>query len=186
MTFEDFDKWQAELWAECVKMRDTKGREYSHEKDRFANFNRLANELGISNVTVGWVYLKKHLDSIASYVKDGKTYSTESIRGRIVDAIVYLTLIGGMIEEVCTRCGEKHYFVTEKCNDGILPDLPPELGISLSMYHVGQLVKTVSGKVGTVTKLLGKGYYAVRFDGIVKPCSEIALQAINKSDDKTL
>jgi hypothetical protein len=48
---------------------------------------------------VGWVYLKKHLDSIASYVKDGKIHSTEPIRGRIVDAIVYLTLIGGMIEE---------------------------------------------------------------------------------------
>jgi len=148
MTFEDFDKWQAELWAECVKMRDTKGRKYSHEKDRFANFNRLANELGISNVTVGWVYLKKHLDSIASYVKDGKTYSTESIRGRIVDAIVYLTLIGGMIEEegreACTRCSEKHYFVTEKCKDGILPDLPSELGIKFEpanrlAYSVGKL-----------------------------------------------
>ena len=99
MTFEDFDKWQADLWEECVKIRDTKGKEYAHSQDRFANFNRLAEELEISNIKIGWIFLRKHLDSIASYVKCGKVHSTESIRGRIVDAIVYLTLIGGMIAE---------------------------------------------------------------------------------------
>jgi len=147
MTFEDFDKWQAELWAECVKMRDTKGREYSHEKDRFANFNRLANELGISNVTVGWVYLKKHLDSIASYVKDGKTHSVEPIRGRIIDAIVYLTLIGGMIEEEIGR---------EKLEN--VPDY--------DFIGVGKLViSKVTGRIGTVKGWsLGKEEVIVQSD----------------------
>ena len=99
MTFEQFDKWQEELWKECVEMRDTKGKEYSHTVDRFDNFMRLARELDMDPVKVGWVYAKKHLDSIASFIKTGKEHSTEPIRGRIVDAIVYLTLIGGMIQE---------------------------------------------------------------------------------------
>lgn len=99
MTFEQFDKWQEELWKECIEMRDTKGKEYSHTVDRFDNFMRLARELDMDPVKVGWVYAKKHLDSIASFIKTGKEHSTEPIRGRIVDAIVYLTLIGGMIQE---------------------------------------------------------------------------------------
>jgi hypothetical protein len=78
-------------------MRDTKGKEYAHDTDRFANFRRLADELGLKDYQVAWVYTKKHLDSIASYMKTGKTFSAESIHGRIVDAITYLTLISGMI-----------------------------------------------------------------------------------------
>jgi hypothetical protein len=99
MTFEQFDKFQEELLKEVVGMKDTKGREYAHSKDRFANFNRLADGLGLPNTVIAWVYCKKHIDGIESYVKDNQTYSTEGVRGRIVDAIVYLTLIAGMIEE---------------------------------------------------------------------------------------
>ena len=99
MTFEQFDEYQKKLIDECIGMRDTKGKEYAHSKDRFANFNRLSEELGLKNYQIGWVYAKKHLDSIASYMKEGKTFSSEEIRGRFVDAIVYLTLIAGMVEE---------------------------------------------------------------------------------------
>ena len=97
MTFEQFDSYQKSLLEQVVRMKDTKGKEYAHSIDRFANFNRLADRLSQSNLLIAWVYLTKHLDSIESYIKDGKVYSTESIQGRIVDAITYLTLIGGMI-----------------------------------------------------------------------------------------
>jgi hypothetical protein len=99
MTFEQFNHYQAKLLEEVVAMKDTKGKEYAHSEDRFANFNRLASGLGLSNVQIAWVYAMKHKDSIESYIKDAKTYSGETIRGRIVDLITYLTLIGGMIEE---------------------------------------------------------------------------------------
>jgi hypothetical protein len=100
MTFEQFDKFQAQLLTEVVKMKDTKGREYTNSVSRFANFDRLAAELGLTNTQIAWVYLVKHLDSLKQYIRTGKTYSTEPIQGRIVDAITYLTLIAGMIEEV--------------------------------------------------------------------------------------
>lgn len=99
MTFEEFNSFQSGLLSEVVRMKDTKGKEYANSVDRFANFNRLAGQLDLTNIQVAWVYLAKHLDSISSYCKTGQIYSTEPIRGRIVDAITYLTLIAGMIDE---------------------------------------------------------------------------------------
>lgn len=99
MTFEEFDTFQKSLLAEVVHMRDTKGKEYAHSESRFANFDRLSEGLGIPNYKIGWIYCKKHLDSIESYMKEGQTFSNETINSRFVDAITYLTLIAGMVEE---------------------------------------------------------------------------------------
>lgn len=99
MTFQQFDEYQEILLKEVVVMKTTKGKEYANSEDRFANFNRLAPRLGISNLAVCLVYLTKHMDAIESYCKNERTYSTESIQGRIVDAITYLTLLGGMIKQ---------------------------------------------------------------------------------------
>lgn len=81
-------------------MRDSKGKEYANSADRFANFNRISAQVGITNAQVGMVYLTKHLDSIQSYLKTGRIHSTERIRGRFVDAVTYLVLMAGMCEEV--------------------------------------------------------------------------------------
>lgn len=99
MTFQEFDRYQKDLIEQVIVMRDTKGKEYANSESRFANFDRLSIQLDLKSYQIGWVYLTKHLDSIASYCKNGEIYSTESIQGRIVDAITYLTLIGGMILE---------------------------------------------------------------------------------------
>lgn len=99
MTFQEFQQLQDDAFIRRSGLAKTKGKEYAHSEDRFANFNRLATELGISNVMVGYIFFKKHLDSIISYIKDGQTYSTESIEGRFDDAILYLELIYGMIKE---------------------------------------------------------------------------------------
>lgn len=98
MTFEEFDKFTDELFAECRAMRDSKGKEYAGTADRFGNFNRLAEKLGLPREKILSVYLTKHLDAIDNFIRDRKVYS-EPIRGRIVDAIVYLSLLAGMIDE---------------------------------------------------------------------------------------
>ena len=100
MTHPTFDRYQLNLLGKVIKMKDTKGKEYSNDDgERFANFNRLAAALNMTNIQIAWVYLAKHLDSIASYCRTGKSFSEEGIEGRIVDTITYLTLIAGMIEE---------------------------------------------------------------------------------------
>ena len=98
MTHEEFDKYQNKLLNKVVGIGATKGKEYSNSESRFANFDRAAAELGLTNIQVAWVYVKKHLDGIASFCRTEKELS-EPIEGRIVDAIVYLTLIAGMIAE---------------------------------------------------------------------------------------
>lgn len=111
MNFEQFEKLSDEIFAEVRLMRDTKGKEYANSEDRFANFNRLASRMDLPREVIWQVYFTKHMDAIESYIRNKRTYSTESIRGRIVDAITYLTLIAGMIEEnakadqdTCWKC----------------------------------------------------------------------------------
>lgn len=118
MTHPEFNDYQLKLIEEVIGMKDTKGREYANGEDRFGNFNRLSVQLNLSNIQVGWVYLTKHLDSIASYCRTGQTFSNEGIRGRIVDAITYLTLIGGMIEEGL----EKEDVKVKECKHKLLND----------------------------------------------------------------
>lgn len=98
MTHPEFNEFQKKLLEEVVGMNDTKGREYANGDDRFGNFNRLALALNFKNYQICYVFLTKHIDAIASYCRTGQTFSNESIRGRIVDAITYLTLLAGMIE----------------------------------------------------------------------------------------
>lgn len=80
----------------------TKGVEYTQgdlKTDRLANFYRIAKELGQSPMVVCYIYLKKHLDSIACYVKNGKEFTEEKIEGRINDARNYLILLNAIIQE---------------------------------------------------------------------------------------
>lgn len=44
------------------------------------------------------VYLLKHIDGISSFVNGHKS-QREDVRGRITDAIVYLCLLWGMVED---------------------------------------------------------------------------------------
>jgi len=99
MTFEEFDKSYDSLIEETIKMRDTKGKEYAHEGDRFANFKRHGEAIGLDPIMVLYVYASKHWDAITSYVKGNRTGLSEPIRGRIVDLITYAGLLNGMIEE---------------------------------------------------------------------------------------
>jgi hypothetical protein len=99
LTFEEFDQFQAKLLGEVTGMSATKGKEYANREQRFANFSRLATRLRISPETVCLIYLAKHMDAIDSYVNTGHEFSEEKIRGRLVDAITYLTLLAGIIEE---------------------------------------------------------------------------------------
>ena len=98
MTHEQFNKFQLELIDEVIRMKDTKGKEYANLESRFANFDRCAAKKGVSRLVVAGIYLDKHLDAIDSFIRTKKVMS-EPIRGRIVDAITYLTLLAGMIEE---------------------------------------------------------------------------------------
>lgn len=84
----------------CRPVMATKGEEYSRgETDCNSNFKRVSEAVGSDPITVCYVYLAKHLDSIASFVKSGEVKSDESIESRIGDAINYLFIMASLIEE---------------------------------------------------------------------------------------
>ena len=99
MTREQVAEVMERVFDECRALRDAGQREYARREDNaFANFERVAERLGLSREAVLLVYLEKHLDGIHSYVQ-GHRSQREDVRGRINDAIVYLTLLRGMIDE---------------------------------------------------------------------------------------
>lgn len=98
MTHKDFNDLQYQLLQKVLQISETKGKEYANsDSDRLANFKRTAEKCGVSPLTVLNVFLTKHMDSLDSYVRQGRTFSTESIESRIVDAITYLTLFYGLV-----------------------------------------------------------------------------------------
>lgn len=99
MDHETFNKQVLEkLYIAEKQIGISKGKEYVQGEDRLDNFKRIAQEVGMTPEQVLWVYLKKHLDSIAYYVKNGKLES-ETLEGRILDARVYLSLLLGLQRE---------------------------------------------------------------------------------------
>ena len=80
-------------------MRAAGQKEYARKQSNaFANFERVGENLSLNKKEVLLVYLLKHIDGICSYVKGHKS-QREGIRGRLTDAIVYLCLLWGMINE---------------------------------------------------------------------------------------
>ena len=72
--------------------------EYASEDNVFADFEDTANLVGTGRESVLLTFLNKHMRGIAAYVR-GHQSQREDVRGRITDAIVYLCLLWGMIEE---------------------------------------------------------------------------------------
>lgn len=87
------------VFAECQGLRDAGQKEYARrEENAFANFERVGERIGISREQALMVYLEKHLDGIHAWV-NGHRSQRESVKGRINDAVVYLCLLRGMVEE---------------------------------------------------------------------------------------
>jgi len=92
------EKTLEDIIAEMEKLEhsiiNTKGKEYTQQsQDRARNFNRAADDLHTTELKICWVYLKKQLDGILSYVLNEETYSGEPLRQRVADAVNYLHFI---------------------------------------------------------------------------------------------
>lgn len=80
-----------------------KGGEYASDQDVLANFKRGAALVGVKPLTCLFIYLSKHYDAIATFVRDkeeGKDRTrTEPIAGRLDDLINYCLLAKAIIAE---------------------------------------------------------------------------------------
>lgn len=89
---------EAVIWPKVLATRGAGQSEYAHaESNALGNFDRIAADLGLSREEVLWVYLRKHLDGILAWIR-GYRSQREDVRGRILDAVVYLCLLWAMVE----------------------------------------------------------------------------------------
>ena len=76
-----------------------KGSDYSGMNDRHRNFKEAGSSAGVSPLVAWWIFFKKHLDAIATYVREGKVQS-EPIQERFKDARNYLDLGAALVRDV--------------------------------------------------------------------------------------
>lgn len=91
-------------FIEMKTLTATKGEDYARSDDQLANFKRSAAEAGVTPEQVWLIFFNKHKDAIVSHVKacgeNNLTYNpSEPIEGRIDDAILYLCLLKGLVQE---------------------------------------------------------------------------------------
>ena len=99
MRLAEHNELLEDIFNEVRKIRLAGQKEYAHDEDNcFANFERIAKLQDLSRETILMTYLFKLIDGIQSYVKGHKS-QREDVRGRIVDIIVYLTLLWGMADQ---------------------------------------------------------------------------------------
>jgi hypothetical protein len=116
------------------KISDQKGPEYAgsgseytaDEADVLANFKKVGERLGLDPLTVAGVYMTKHYDSIATWIREaeGKTLeekyasveSGEGVISRLDDLRNYADLLECLITEL---------ILWPEQEKGVLPDLFP-------------------------------------------------------------
>lgn len=87
------------LFESCRVLRSSGQKEYAGGDNAFGNFERLALKLQIPREKVLMTYFEKHIDGIYAHI-NGHISQREPVTGRIKDAIVYLTLLYGMVMEI--------------------------------------------------------------------------------------
>ena len=99
MRLAEHNELLEDIFKEVRDIRTAGQKEYAHDEDNcFANFERIAKLMDSDRETVLMTYLMKHIDGVQSYIKGHKS-QREDVRGRIVDIIVYLTLLWGMADQ---------------------------------------------------------------------------------------
>ena len=99
MNQTDFERYTKYLLSKSADLLITKGSEYAGSEDRLANFKRGATATGVPQATVAFIYLTKHLDSVASHLRDPSRTLSEPIEGRLCDLLNYVILLAAILHE---------------------------------------------------------------------------------------
>jgi len=98
---DDFDSLREEFFDRIRETNEAKGHDYAGDDDALSNFKEAAEHLaGIHDpeFEVWYIYFHKHWSAILTFLKEGDVKS-EPIDGRIMDAVLYLILLLGLIED---------------------------------------------------------------------------------------
>ena len=94
MVVKDFQELRQEIFNKCKNLQDKKGKDYTQGNvDVLKNFKGGGEAFDINDYKILGVYLKKHIDAIYSFIKNGGHVESEPISERIADAINYLVFL---------------------------------------------------------------------------------------------
>lgn len=103
MNNERFAKLVDETVEKMRHLMVTKGSEYAPGHDRLSNFKTGAALTGTTPMQTCLIYLSKHYDSVATFVRDDASgqhrVRSESIEGRLDDLMNYCILMKGLVTE---------------------------------------------------------------------------------------
>jgi len=103
MQQDEFEKVVLGTMEQCRQLLVVKGGEYAGSVDRLANFKRGADLVGVTPLQCLFVYLSKHYDAVATFVRDQANGEdrprSEPIEGRLDDLINYCLLAKALIVE---------------------------------------------------------------------------------------
>lgn len=100
MTPGTFNAFSAGFMQEMKDVLETKGHDYtSGSEDRLRNFKAIAASIGCSPMLVWYIYFRKHVDSISTFVQHGELKS-EPVRGRFMDIANYAILGAALAQDL--------------------------------------------------------------------------------------
>lgn len=107
MTEKQFQEIRQDFYEERTKILNLKGLEYADDRDRLGNFRRGFERAGVLPETVCFIYMQKHFDAIATYVRSWQAghlsghrpKMQESIRGRLMDLANYVEFLDALIKD---------------------------------------------------------------------------------------
>ena len=99
MDKQEYNNHFEELLQVVLETREEGQKEYAHKENNvFQDFDSTGELIGLNAEKVLFCHLNKHIRGISKYIQDGMK-QRDSIQGRIVDSMVYLSLLSGMIKK---------------------------------------------------------------------------------------
>ena len=101
------------LFNDCLETAKSKGDAYSDSGtggDCLANFKKFAEDAGVTKYQTWLIFFNKHVSAISNAIKinpENPVDKSEGLSGRIMDGIVYLTLLYSMLYEQDTSDANK-------------------------------------------------------------------------------
>lgn len=107
MTTERFNQLVDELLAKTKAVLKVKQDEYNLDQDRLAFFKSGSDLTKLSPERTLYMFMYKHIKSLADMVSSEKAYSKELWEAKILDNINYLALLYALLEDDCLMIEDK-------------------------------------------------------------------------------
>lgn len=118
MNAKEFDKLREGVIKRCKELTTKKGKDYTQGNiDVLKNFKGGGETFGVDDYKILGVYLKKQIDAIYSFIKNGGQVESEPIGERIVDAINYLIFLKALHEDLEEKNGLDYSEINDLVDD---------------------------------------------------------------------